>query len=801
MSSSLRCSFAFFLLFATFQVTSDEVLHAAADQTLLENIALGKPYTLSRPPGYRLCTDAGDRTQLTDGQFTKGYFWTQESTVGWQGGQPVLISIDLGQVEPIRGVAFSTAAGKAGVQWPEVLMLMVSDDGEQWYPAGDIVPLSAKHGTRPELGYGTHTYRTEELKTYGRYVQIGVVPTENFVFVDEIEVYGGDQTFLGSGRGKASDDPSAILNASRVTQFLASQLRADLDKVRASIASEATPKLAKATLLAEAEELQRRVTRMPAEVRQDFKAVLPMNDLEREIFSLQASLWREQGKETVRVWKTHRWDMLGPSEEPPAAGASAKLHVDLLNGEHRADVLNITVADSEEVRVRVRVEGLPGGTNPEYFAPHEVLCVGTRHLGAISSPLPLMQKEGDSFVMTIAPGMTRQIWFDFHPTDLPPGKHQGQITLQYSNGSEQSVPLELVVWPWDFPKQTSLLLGGWSYTNAKRARGMTEKNRDALIDFLQDYHVNSPWATRAALPEGKYDEQGKLTQSPNTANFDAWVQDWPEAKRYMVFLAAGGYTTVTRPAFAGSKPGTDLFEKKLASWAHFWANHMRKLGLQPSQLGLCVFDEPHSKEQFDLISLWYKAIKQAEPDIVAMVDPVFRTEDHTYLPMMEVMDELVPNRRLWNEHADWYPEIFAKQHKEGRKLGFYTCGGPARSFDPYAHYLLQAWHTFQVGGTWSGYWSFSDTRGADPWNEFSSSSTGSFCPMYLLETKIMTDKRMEAIRESAQDYEYLVMLRERIERIEVSGEKKLLASQGTQSFESCMRRGTDRIREKRISLG
>ena len=107
MSSSLRCRFVFLLLLATFLVTSDEVLHAAADQTLLENIALGKPYALSRPPGYRLCTDAGDRTQLTDGQFTKGYFWTQESTVGWQGGQPVLISIDLGQVEPIRGVAFS----------------------------------------------------------------------------------------------------------------------------------------------------------------------------------------------------------------------------------------------------------------------------------------------------------------------------------------------------------------------------------------------------------------------------------------------------------------------------------------------------------------------------------------------------------------------------------------------------------------------------------------------------------------------------------------------------------------------
>ena len=152
-----------------------------------------------------------------------------------------------------------------------------------------------------------------------------------------------------------------------------------------------------------------------------------------------------------------------------------------------------------------------------------------------------------------------------------------------------------------------------------------------------------------------------------------------------------------------------------------------------------------------------------------MVDPQFQTEDGSYLPMMAEMDELVPNRLLWHQHSDWFPKLFLGQRKQGRSLGFYNCAGPARSFDPYAYYLLQAWHTFQVGGVSSGYWAFSDTRGADPWNDYSASSKGSFCPMYLLESSIVTDKRMEAIREGSQDYEYLVMLRERIEAQEVSG--------------------------------
>jgi hypothetical protein len=47
------------------------------------NIALHCPYTLQPAPNYRYCTDPDDRIQLTDGNYTQGYFWTQKSTVGW----------------------------------------------------------------------------------------------------------------------------------------------------------------------------------------------------------------------------------------------------------------------------------------------------------------------------------------------------------------------------------------------------------------------------------------------------------------------------------------------------------------------------------------------------------------------------------------------------------------------------------------------------------------------------------------------------------------------------------------------
>ena len=69
----------------------------------LDNLARGKRYTMEPSPNYKYCTDEGDKTQLTDGVYTKGYFWTQKSTVGWSHARHVIITIDLGTVQPIRG--------------------------------------------------------------------------------------------------------------------------------------------------------------------------------------------------------------------------------------------------------------------------------------------------------------------------------------------------------------------------------------------------------------------------------------------------------------------------------------------------------------------------------------------------------------------------------------------------------------------------------------------------------------------------------------------------------------------------
>ena len=95
-----------------------------------QNLALHKPYTLSVKPNYKLSAPSTDKSSLTDGIYTDGYFWTQNTTVGWQDKKSVQISIDLEEIKPMGTITFSTAGGKADVHFPKNIYTFISKDGK-----------------------------------------------------------------------------------------------------------------------------------------------------------------------------------------------------------------------------------------------------------------------------------------------------------------------------------------------------------------------------------------------------------------------------------------------------------------------------------------------------------------------------------------------------------------------------------------------------------------------------------------------------------------------------------------------
>ena len=734
-----------------------------------ENLARGKPYTLTPHPNYPHCTDPGDKTQLTDGTYTRGYFWTQKTTVGWRLGPPKFIHIDLGKEYPIQGVSWSTAAGVAGVEWPEALVVYVSPDGRRWFDVGDLVQLSARKAKPPAKDYATHVYWTDDLKARGRYVQIAALPRGPYLFADEIEVFKGDAALLKIPEpGRPVADPRAAMTARQVTQLAQAQFRRDLAAVREVLAAAHLSEPKKASLSKQADALAEQIETMPPIATEGFKAVLPMTPLERDVFRLQAAVWRAQGKPPLRLWKTHRWDPLTPSQRP-AMALEPILDVHTMLNERRADVLNVTNAAAHDVTVRLRIEDLPGGTNPPYLVVHEVLHAGTRHFVSVATALPQAKRDGGDYLVTVPSGMTRQIWFCFFPKDVTPGTYEGTVDVRAPEVGRYRVPVRLKVYPLRMPDTKALRLGGWSYTNGKGSYGVTPANRRAFVAHLRARHVNAPWATSAAMPAGKYDANGAMTEKPDTANFNAWVRQWPDAACYMVFASVGSYSSV-RATFAGSKVGTPSFEKKVAAWIRFWAGHVRDLGLKAGQLGLLLVDEPNREEQYDVIRAWAEVIQKTEPETIVWEDPCPRAWEG-FDEMARSVDVLTPNRSHWLTRDEAFRDRFREQRQAGRQLGFYSCAGPARTFDPYAYYLLQQWQCFKEGATWSGFWAFGDNARQSCWNEYLAQGNGPYCPVYIDETSVTGAKYMEAIAEGVQDYECLVMLRDRIAAVEKAGTK------------------------------
>jgi hypothetical protein len=199
----------------------------------MNNLALHKTVTLDTPPNYPEVSDAADATQLTDGRLAaKTPLWYDKQAVGWVGAHPAQFTIDLGKVQPIRGVALHTAAGQAGVEWPASVQIYVSDTGEQFSPAGDLMKLLTHQP--PARGYAAAWLMTEKLKTHGRYVKFICTPGDKgngaYVFLDEVQIDRGEDAWLNQPLStvkspnqwqadwtkiKWQDQPSAIPEAQR----------------------------------------------------------------------------------------------------------------------------------------------------------------------------------------------------------------------------------------------------------------------------------------------------------------------------------------------------------------------------------------------------------------------------------------------------------------------------------------------------------------------------------------------------------------------------------------------------------
>ena len=740
-----------------------------------ENVARGKPYTLQPPPGYRYCTEAGDRIQLTDGQYTVGYFWTQKTTVGWSRARPVVVTVDLGADYAIQGLSYNTAAGVAGVEWPASITVLVSVDGRGFHLLGDLVALSNRRAPPPKEGYAVHRFHTDELKAHGRYVKLLIDAAGPYCFIDEIEVHrGADEWKQLPLPGDEIRYPMEYFRESIFNATLKRRIGTDLEAAHAALVEAGLPTEVTARLHAEIAATEQAIAELPEVDSKDFRATFPLNAVHARAYAALGAVRAAKGLPAVAAWRANPWDFIEPTElptDPPPA----RIVVAAMNGETRAGAVNLTNCTNRPFRARLTFDGIPGSPAPNYVAVHEVAWTDTREGTPVAAALPEAASTDGAYPIHLPAGMTRQVWLSVTPRGLPAGSHSGHVVVAGATSEPLRIPFTLRIFAVDLPARPRLHVGGWDYTNVSAMYGVTPKNRAALIAHLQSRFVDSPWATRGVMPYGTFDAAGELAREPDTTRFDAWISRWPDARRYCVFNSV-------RDDIAGTKLDDPLFPKMVGNWIRFWAEYVRTRDIDPGQLCLLLVDEPHSHEKDRIIVAWARAIEAVEPKVVIWEDPTYSKPEEALPEMMSIADVLCPNRPMMLREGQPFMDFYRKQRAAGRRLDFYSCSGPARLLDPYSYHRLQAWTCFQMGAESTFFWAFGDNGGGDSWNEYVSKRT-SFTPLFLGRDSVTPGKHMEAIRESVEDFEYLSMLRDRIAAVEnrqpihalLTQAKKLLA--------------------------
>ena len=742
------------------------------------NVALGKSYTLEPDPSYSLCTDDGDLVQLTDGVRAPetGSIWFHRECVGWYYPKPAaFFTLDLAEDTPIAGVAVSTEAGGAGVTWPGALLIAVSQDGGEYRIVGELMHLSSKHGVRPPAG--RHVFATDDLRCHGRYVRL-VVPPARYIFTDEIEVFRGPDEWLEEPvEGQLLGDVTAYFAENRVPMASRRWVARDIFLARQELAASPAPEAVRGKVAKAITRIAVENSRLPSLTGSGYRSVFPLTGPHDQLFRLLGTLRRAEGRPPLRVWKSNRWQRLSLWDIPPAGQDTlqAALQVRMIRGERRADTVNIANNSGDRLSARVWVEGLPGGVTPGYVSLRQAEYVALNSGRWDADALPEAALEGGRWRVDLPAGVSRQLWFAFHPgSDVKPGSYHGEAIVDAGKGEPLRVQLTLTLEPLQYPDEHTLAFGMWDYAcPGSDAYGLAPGILSAAVAHMRSYGYNVPWSRIfPGATAASFNDRDELVQQPDMSRFDEWLSLWPGARYYAVFL--GGWTS-SADRYAGVEIGSVTFRKRVAAVMRFWANHVRGRGIDPRRILILTVDEPRTGHGrgAERSVLWARTIKAAVPEFTLFVDPTDEQPHSTGMrEMYEAHDVLCPHISHYLAAGHGGQDFYEKLRAGGRQLWLYnTAGGPA-SLDAIRSHRGQQWKLWPIKGTGTHFWSYADTGGSPggSWNQFAAASE-IYSKVYIDPTSVTDGKHWLAIVEGIQDYEYLRMLRDRVAQLEAAGRK------------------------------
>ena len=361
-------------------------------------------------------------------------------------------------------------------------------------------------------------------------------------------------------------------------------------------------------------------------------------------------------------------------------------------------------------------------------------------------PLPALQ-EGDLF--RVASGNNELLWLTFKTRGVAPGRYTATLTIRaLDNRIKHDIKVVLRVYPLELGAQGRPRLNGW----ASSLRGKTAEEK---LAHARDYYLNVRVFPHAEeVPSFKTDAAGKLHDDTiDFAQFDRMMEIyygqgvWSGFDFYLISVNSDRAKKTIRPGLITNK---ELFKK----WLDLFRAHMNEKGVSPDKWAFYIADEPATGAPRDRVMRYAKVVSELAPDIITYctiggehdTEQLIELSKHVdIIQTMGLRDTTMATIRN-NLKELWHYSILLRTQSPFTSYRRGLCAGPlGRS---------------QVG---TGFWCW-DEQSQQP-NLWYDRKYARFMVLYdHHDNRIVPGLRLEALREGIEDWKYVLMLDEAIER-------------------------------------
>ena len=665
-----------------------------------QNLALNKSYILSTPPNYPRSASPFDSSSLTDGIYTKGNFWTQPTTVGWQLQEEVSITIDLGKIEVIGDVRFNTVRDtKVGISFPQNIFVFISNDNDNFRYIGDAADVSDNLPGNNEI----KKFILDGIEESARYVTITCIPQGHYLFCDEIEV----------NKGKNSNNiiiHPTIKNS--LHQFVDSLKTSDNNK---------------RDLVRMYEKLQKNLTGINKKYNKKFsvlKTELNTNSpkdlriIKNRIGEINASILMSKFNNlSFIVEKYNPWDSLSELRQPNENRSILNYNLSVSVNDIEYGSFIITNITSTEQQFFFKVSN----SSISQIDLYQAVFVPTSYFIMIPDPLV---KVNDS--ITINPGLAKM--FLFKVTGIEAGTENSTITIS-SMGQNSKINLKNNILNPFKQIGNTLNVNDWPYFNNPMIRGREK----AVAKDLKSHHVNTFVIPPVILPN---------LETNDFTTFISYLGNFKDARNTLLFM---DYSLISRRS--GFKNGQFMSTEWKDKFVKWYNNMVRLINSNSNtQIYLYPYDEVEENNIGDFKKLVFWA-KKTIPGIKFYATLNTKIAIDSILPIVDIA-QILPSLGGINKLPSHECEIW-----------IYTGNTPSRAQSPYGYYRLMAWEAFVNDYKGIGFWNYADERNGSKLNLISDGSfnpRGSYSVIYDgLGQEIISSRRWEAFRLGIEDYSIL----------------------------------------------